>query len=502
MATEVRNEDFVFDDSVKKNSKGEAILGVLEGPCADIFNPTRNERQYDEELWERVFEDEIINEYFNCGGILGELDHPADRTETDTSKVAVCMPEKPKKGKDGKLYAKFDILDTPNGRIVHTLAKYGYKLGVSSRGNGDVYEAFDGKEHVDPTSFELKAFDIVLLPAVKAARLKLKESVGNKTFKQAIRESLERSKPEERAIMVQTLNNLKIDYKLEKQLVESAGSTNTNTAENNGVTAVRELQRQMKLNRELKESLKTTQEKLSVCYTKEAKYEEELAKLKLADQSSKLTEEVEALKKQVSTLTEQLSERNGVIKQQRIKLMELSKQVNKQETSLNESLNNGKSELAKKDNEIKRLTESLETVSSQAAAESKQLNEQLSELRKNAQIKTNEFNGKIIKANRIVEHYKKVAEESLNRYIESKANMLGVSVSQITNKLEETYTFDDIDTVCEELKGYQINMSKLPFKLDKNTKIKVTESVEPIKPKSRFDDDVDDSLMRLANLNF
>jgi hypothetical protein len=74
------NEELVLNDTIKVNNKGEAILGVLEGPCADVINPTRNERQYDEELWERVFKDEIINEYFNCGGILGELDHPTDRT--------------------------------------------------------------------------------------------------------------------------------------------------------------------------------------------------------------------------------------------------------------------------------------------------------------------------------------------------------------------------------------------------------------------------------------
>ena len=112
MATiDKRNEELVLDDSVKVNKRGEAILGVLEGPCADVINPTRNDRQYDEALWNNVFKDPIINEYFECGGILGELDHPADRTETDTSKVAICMPEKPKKGKDGKLYAKFDILE-------------------------------------------------------------------------------------------------------------------------------------------------------------------------------------------------------------------------------------------------------------------------------------------------------------------------------------------------------------------------------------------------------
>lgn len=39
-----RNEELVLDDSIKVNKKGEAILGVLEGPCADVINPTRNER--------------------------------------------------------------------------------------------------------------------------------------------------------------------------------------------------------------------------------------------------------------------------------------------------------------------------------------------------------------------------------------------------------------------------------------------------------------------------
>ena len=39
-----RNEELVLDDSIKINNRGEAILGVLEGPCADVINPTRNER--------------------------------------------------------------------------------------------------------------------------------------------------------------------------------------------------------------------------------------------------------------------------------------------------------------------------------------------------------------------------------------------------------------------------------------------------------------------------
>ena len=32
------------------NKSGKAILGTLEGPCADIIHPTRNERAYTESL--------------------------------------------------------------------------------------------------------------------------------------------------------------------------------------------------------------------------------------------------------------------------------------------------------------------------------------------------------------------------------------------------------------------------------------------------------------------
>ena len=506
MATiDKRNEELVLDDSVKVNKRGEAILGVLEGPCADVINPTRNDRQYDEALWNNVFKDPIINEYFECGGILGELDHPADRTETDTSKVAICMPEKPKKGKDGKLYAKFDILDTPNGRIVYTLAKYGYKLGVSSRGNGDVYEAYDGKEHVDPKSYELKAFDIVLLPAVKSARLALKESVNNKTFKQAIRESLESASKDEKDIMIESLNNLNIDYKLtrgrkpasennKENLVES--TTQTKIAANDiGVVAVKELQNQLKVNKELTEQFQQAQEKLSVCYAKEAKYEEKLEGFK--NQSKKLAESVSsinALNAKIESLTEQLDEANIKLENQRkrvLKLMESKKEASQASISLNESLSS-------KSVEVKRLNESLEAEKSK----SKQLLEQLEQEKVTSQIKAKEYSNKIQKANKLVEQYKIKAQEAVDHYIDSKALMLGISTKDIKAKLDENYTFADIDNICESLQKYSLNMSKLPFNISSQSKIKVNESVEPIRPRSTigFDDDVDDSLLRLAGL--
>lgn len=364
------------------------------------------------------------------------------------------MPEKPKKGKDGKLYAKFDILDTPNGRIVYTLAKYGYKLGVSSRGNGDVYEAYDGKEHVDPKSYELKAFDIVLLPAVKSARLALKESINNKTFKQAIRESLESASKDEKDIMIESLNNLNIDYKLprgrkpsnennKENLVES--TTQTKIAANDiGAVAVKELQNQLKVNKELTEQFQQAQEKLSVCYAKEAKYEEKLEELK--NQSKKLAESVSsinALNTKIESLTEQLDEANIKLENQRkrvLKLMESKKEASQASISLNESLSS-------KSVEVKRLNESLEAEKSK----SKQLLEQLEQEKVTSQIKAKEYSNKIQKANKLVEQYKIKAQEAVDHYIDSKALMLGISTKDIKAKLDENYTFADIDNICESL---------------------------------------------------
>lgn len=499
-----KNEELVLDDSIKLNKKGEAILGVLEGPCADVINPTRNDRQYDEELWNNVFKDPIVNEYFECGGILGELDHPAERTETDTSKVAICMPEKPKRGKDGKLWARFDILDTPNGRIVYTLAKYGYKLGVSSRGNGDVYEAYDGKEHVDPKTYELKAFDIVLLPAVKAARLSLKESVGNKSFKQAIRECLEKANKDEKRTMVESLRRLKIDYKLEtinnskkiNESVKSSTNNKTSAAIDNGAEIVKELQNQIKENKTLRESLEAAQQQLSVCYAKEAKLTETLDSLKAETLDESV---VNDLKSEIKILTEQLADKENQLARANRRFKDLSESVKgrrDQEKVLTESIST-------KDLKIKALNEQLLKEQNERSEAERELKESLAEEKKNFAIKAKEHADKIAKAKALIEQYKTVANKAVDKYIETKAQMYGLSTSDIKDRLTESYSFSDVDAICEQLQGVSLAMSKLPINLtnQKINRVKVTESKETIKPRGfNYDDEVDDSLLRLAGL--
>lgn len=202
-------EELTLNDKIKFDNKGGSILGVLEGPVADCIHPTRNGRHYSAELWENVLKNPLVQEQFRNGGIVGELDHPADREDICTEKVAVIMPEPPVK-RGGEYVGKFNILDTPCGRIVYTLAKAGFKLGVSSRGTGDVDDYTD---EVDPSTYEFTCFDVVLLPAVESARMKLvTESLATKKpdYKKLLKEAVEKSTDSDKKIMHETLEHMGI----------------------------------------------------------------------------------------------------------------------------------------------------------------------------------------------------------------------------------------------------------------------------------------------------
>lgn len=264
-----RNENLVYDGSVTSSYNGNPILGRLEGPCADIIHPTRNGRLYSDDLWAKVFENDIVKEYFECGGIFGELGHPTDRSETDMEKICVCMPKPPVKGEDGRLMGSWDILNTPNGRILKCLCDYGFKMGISSRGTGDVVSDFSGHESVDPDTYQFEAFDVVLLPAVKSARLSLvKESLGNKTLAQALTESLQSSSEEDRKIMAETLDKLNIAYNAqESAYIES--TEETKGAGDSGL--VEKLQEALREQVELRKRIATLNEQLSACNAREVK---------------------------------------------------------------------------------------------------------------------------------------------------------------------------------------------------------------------------------------
>ena len=129
------------------------------------------------------------------------------------------------------------------------------------------------------------------------------------------------------------------------------------------------------------------------------------------------------------------------------------------------------------------------------------LNESINELKNTSEADKKQLTSKLTKAEKIAESYKRIANETVRRYIDSKATMLGVSSNEIKNKLGESYTLDDIDKICEELKSYALNISKLPFNIERKVKMKVTESKNDLLvPSTGMDDEIDDSLLTLANL--
>lgn len=208
------NEGIQYKKLSPEEMKERGILGRLIGPCADFNNATRNGRKYSEQLWENVFNDPIMQEKIKNGVCFGELGHPEDRTEIDMEKIAVCLREQPVKNEKGQLCAVFDILDTPNGRILKTLCDYGSTVGVSSRGQGDIITDIHGEEAVDPDTYECECWDVVLVPAVESARMTyVKEDLENKKYlkmKKALTESLNNATEEDKKVMKETLSELNI----------------------------------------------------------------------------------------------------------------------------------------------------------------------------------------------------------------------------------------------------------------------------------------------------
>jgi len=93
--------------------------------------------------------------------VLGEVDHPDD-LKINLDRVSHMITSMWMDGANG--FGKLKILPTPMGQLVRTMLESGVKLGVSSRGSGNVSDA-DGKV----SDFEIITVDIVAQPSAPNA---------------------------------------------------------------------------------------------------------------------------------------------------------------------------------------------------------------------------------------------------------------------------------------------------------------------------------------------
>lgn len=504
MLENLKSDVFEYQKLTPEEQQKRGILGRLVGVIADFKKPTRNGRFYSEEAWEKAFNDPLVIEKLQTKTLLGELNHPADRLETDPEKVCICLSDKPKKGKDGKLYGVFDILDTPNGRILKTLCDYGCSIGVSSRANGETSTDWDGKESVDPNSFTLEAWDAVLLPAVKEARMSyVTESLDTKkTLKQALNEALEKANVNEKKVMTETLNNLNIDITNESK-DENLDNKSEIAANNDGATMVKDLQEALLAKQKLESQIIELQEKLSVCYAKEAKDGEEIDRYRQAIRNlSESASNARALQKKVDLLNEELKQKDAQILEEQNKTSRiLSKQeigINRQ-NQLNEALSKKSNEIRLMESKMVQLNETIESIKKQSLDRENKLQESISSLKKDLTIKTTEYSTKLANANKLIEQYRTTAKSAVNKYIDSQAVKLGLNSDEVKSKLPRNYSFADIDSICESLSQFKLKINNLPVSVQSNINVKVKESKEPILPKTYVDDDIDNSLLQLAN---
>jgi len=106
----------------------------------------------------KTLNDQITGGY----SVLGEVDHP-EGLNINIDRVSHMITECWMDGDDG--YGKLKILPTPMGNLVKTMLEAGVKLGVSSRGSGNV--ADDGSNTV--SDFEIITVDVVAQPSAPGA---------------------------------------------------------------------------------------------------------------------------------------------------------------------------------------------------------------------------------------------------------------------------------------------------------------------------------------------
>ncbi len=178
--------------------KGIAIQGGIRNanqrvyPVSEITNAVK------------TLNDQIQNGY----SVLGEVDHPDD-LKVNLDRVSHMIVGMWMDGPNG--YSKMKILPTPMGNLIRTMLESGVKLGVSSRGSGNVNDRTG-----EVADFEIITVDIVAQPSAPGAyptpiyEHLMNSRGGNKAFRVA-QEVKEDPKAQKylREAMLNIINGLK-----------------------------------------------------------------------------------------------------------------------------------------------------------------------------------------------------------------------------------------------------------------------------------------------------
>jgi hypothetical protein len=143
-----------------ENESGSKDL-YLKGICIQGGVRNANQRVYPVTEISRAVN--TLNDQIKGGySVLGEVDHP-EGLNINLDRVSHMITDMWMDGPNG--YGKLKVIPTPMGQLVSTMINNGVKIGVSSRGSGNVKE--DGSGEV--SEFEIITVDAVAQPSAPGA---------------------------------------------------------------------------------------------------------------------------------------------------------------------------------------------------------------------------------------------------------------------------------------------------------------------------------------------
>lgn len=153
------NEDCISEQKTITENVGNAQHMYITGPFLQAVTRNRNGRVYPHHIIER--EVGKFQSLIESREAVGELSHP-DSGEINPDRAAILITDLHMDGNLGMGKAK--VLSTPCGKILESLLNDGVRMGVSSRGTGNL-----GKDNVVCEDFSLLTIDAVYMPSAQVA---------------------------------------------------------------------------------------------------------------------------------------------------------------------------------------------------------------------------------------------------------------------------------------------------------------------------------------------
>ena len=162
MASLYLRENLTFNEArvqILHENDGKDLY--MKGICIQGGIKNANQRVYP--VQEIAKATKTLNDQISSGySVIGEVDHPDD-LKINLDRVSHMITEMWMDGPNG--YGKMKILPTPMGQLVKTMLESGVKLGVSSRGSGNISEYGSG----EVSDFEIITVDVVAQPSAPGA---------------------------------------------------------------------------------------------------------------------------------------------------------------------------------------------------------------------------------------------------------------------------------------------------------------------------------------------